>query len=122
MYSGGRNEKIVFALRMYEKGNISFDYPIQRQADQWDHLQKSLLIHSIIEDYPIPALYTTVQEKIYQVLDGKQRLTTILDYINDQYPLHPDTPIAVIEDEKYNLTGKVFSAAGRGTSRFNFFF
>lgn len=97
--------------KMMDKGTISFDYPIQRAGSQWDLLQKSLLIHSIAGDYPIPALYSIVQEEeingkkanVYYILDGKQRLTNIRDFVRNEYMLHIDTPSVVIDDEEYDL-------------------
>ena len=40
-----------------EKGALAFDLPIQRASGQWSLLQKSLLIHSMLAEYPIPPLY-----------------------------------------------------------------
>lgn len=103
--------------RMYENGKLSFDYPIQRQGGQWDHLQKSLLIHSLADDFPVPPFYSTVEKivlnekevDVYFILDGKQRLTNVFDYINLQYPLHIETPDAEIEDETFQLSGKYYN-------------
>lgn len=95
--------------KMFEKGSISFDYPIQRPSGQWDLLQKSLLIHTLSYDFPVPALYTIVEEKVYKVLDGKQRLTNTIDYLNDGFKLHPETPDTVIDDETHEIAGKLFS-------------
>jgi hypothetical protein len=95
--------------RMYQNGKISFDYPIQREGGQWDHLQKSLLIHSLADDFPVPSLYTISEEKVYFVLDGKQRLTSIIEFLNDEYPLHEETPSAEVEEETFELAGKLFS-------------
>lgn len=95
--------------RMYQNEKISFDYPIQREGGQWDHEQKSLLIHSIADDFPVPALYSISEEKVYFVLDGKQRLTSIIEYLNDEYPLHMETPSAEIEEEEHEIAGKLFS-------------
>lgn len=103
--------------RMFENSKLSFDYPIQRQGGQWDHLQQSLLIHSLADDYPVPPFYSIVEKKlmgdkevdVYFILDGKQRLTTVFDYINLQYPLHLETPNAEIMDDYYQLEGKYFN-------------
>jgi hypothetical protein len=104
--------------RMFENGKLSFDYPIQRQGGQWDHLQKSLLIHSLADDYPVPPFYSTVVNEmieedktmdIYYILDGKQRLTNTFDYINLLYPLHQDTPNIEIEEEQFEISGKYFN-------------
>ena len=42
-----------------EKHTLRMDHVIQRQSGQWDgdKLKKSLLIHSILANYPIPPLY-----------------------------------------------------------------
>lgn len=90
---------------------ISFDYPIQRAGGQWDMLQKSLLIHSVACDYPIPPLYAlanneVVGEKetqIYYILDGKQRLTNLRSFIQNEYRLDIETPTFKLEGEEYSL-------------------
>lgn len=94
---------------MVEKGTISFDYPIQRSGDQWDQMQKSLLIHSICDGYPIPPLYALIVDKVYYILDGKQRLTNIIDYINNIYETHEDTPSCHIFDEGFSIDERLFS-------------
>jgi Protein of unknown function DUF262 len=104
-------------IKMVDKGTISFDYPIQREGSQWDNLQKSLLIHSLAEDYPVPALYSITNEEeidgktvnVYYILDGKQRLTNIRDFVKGEYALHEETPNAVIDGVEYELAGKTFS-------------
>jgi hypothetical protein len=94
--------------RMYEKGTISFDYPIQRKGEQWDSWKKSLLIHSLMDRYPVPSFYSIKDEDIYFILDGKQRLTTIFNYINNKFKLHKDTPMASIDGETFDVSGKTF--------------
>lgn len=106
-------------VSMVDKGTISFEYPIQREGSQWDLLQKSLLIHSLAGDYPVPALYSITeplpaeegkkQKDLYYILDGKQRLTNIKSYVNGEYFLHVDTPNVMIDDEEYVLSEKAFS-------------
>ena len=101
------------------KETLNFDHPIQRQSAQWTNLQQSLLVHSILANYPVPAIYV---EKIdstdtddkgkaiykYSVLDGKQRMTTVFSFINGEYALNEETPVAEIEGESYALSGKSF--------------
>ncbi|KEK23863.1 DUF262 domain-containing protein [Bacillus gaemokensis] len=108
-------------MGMVNKGTISFDYPIQRAGGQWDLMQKSLLIHSLAGDYPVPALYSLIEKQmmevkgkekevsVYLILDGKQRLTNISGFLNDEYALHEETPSVEIDDEEYVLAGKHFS-------------
>ncbi len=108
--------------KMYENKIISFEHPIQRSGDQWDISQKSLLIHSILEDFPVPALYSKAEEatidgevkNVYYILDGKQRLTSIISYLNNEYALHKDTPNAHVYGKEYNIANKKFDDLEEG--------
>lgn len=95
---------------------ISFDYPIQRAGGQWDELQKSLLIHSVACDYPVPPLYALAQKEIvddkevqiYYILDGLQRLTNLRSFILGECRLDENTPIFKIEGQEYDLARHKF--------------
>lgn len=103
--------------RMEENGTVRFDHPIQRAGGQWKSLQQSYLIHTAGSKIPIPPVYAVsylenVQEKelpVRYVLDGKQRLTTLFSFINDEWALDNMTPEIVIEHESFDVAGKVFS-------------
>ena len=101
------------------KETLNFDHPIQRQSAQWTNLQQSLLVHSILANYPVPAVYVEKTDSAetddkgkaiykYSVLDGKQRMTTVFSFINSEYALNEETPVAKIEGETYELAGKTF--------------
>lgn len=102
-----------------EKETLSFTHPIQRQSAQWDNEQQSLLIHSMLANFPVPAVYVHKTESIevdvkgkhsynYSVLDGKQRMTTVFSFINGEYALSEDIPDVEIEDVTYEIAGKYF--------------
>ncbi|MEC0709726.1 DUF262 domain-containing protein [Bacillus haynesii] len=111
-------------MSMIARGTVRFDYPIQRSGGQWKLLQKSFLIHSAAQGYPIPPLYFVgdketidVQKKgqvvqelvtVRYVLDGKQRLTNLSEFIKNEYKLDPDTPEVKIDGMEYKLGGKFF--------------
>ncbi|MFJ8528425.1 DUF262 domain-containing protein [Bacillus sp. NPDC094106] len=67
-----------------------FNDPIQRNA-VWSIEKKSLLIVSILEEVSIGEIKTQAirkhRKKYRNVLDGKQRLTTIRDYVRNRFAL-----------------------------------
>lgn len=98
---------------MVSKGMFSFDNVVQR-GYVWNKSQKSNLIHSIIEDYPIPAVYAKKDGKVYDVLDGKQRLSTIASYMSDEFALSKLDAVSIETDTssesvKFHISGKKFS-------------
>jgi hypothetical protein len=66
---------------------LRFDLTIQRNL-RWTHEQKSALIESILLGYPIPPVYTLKSEdNSFWLLDGKQRLSTLISFRNDGFEL-----------------------------------
>ncbi|MED5094494.1 DUF262 domain-containing protein [Bacillus safensis] len=110
--------------RSIQNNKILFDYPIQRADGQWNSLQRSLLIHSIAQGYPIPPVFFLGEDgviytekngehkeeivKLRKVIDGKQRLTNISNFLSNGYSLDKATPEVFIEGEKFLLAGKSF--------------
>lgn len=84
-----------------ENGNIVFNHPMQRKPGQWDLEQQSLLIHSILANFAVPQTYALQMFEgdydSFSVLDGKQRLTTIYEYMQDSFKLSKDTPTVNIQ-------------------------
>jgi len=90
-----------------DKGTVKFDNAVQR-GYVWDQSRKSLLIHSMIEGYPIPPFYATKEDNIYSMLDGKQRSEAISKYINNQYELIGLPEVALESDETMDVNGLTF--------------
>ncbi len=68
--------------------------PYQRDSNVWSTSQKALFIDSIINGYLIPSIYIestarhdTKTHTRWSVLDGQQRLTTILEFADDKIKL-----------------------------------
>lgn len=102
--------------KWYEKNNLMLDHPVQRSGSQWGLLQKSLLIHSMLAGYPVPPLYLLKSKKgqdtIYDALDGKQRVTSIFDFIEGGYALHGGTPEVEMDGTVYDLANMTFEELG----------
>lgn len=98
-------------------GTITFDNAIQR-GFVWDKKRMSLLIDSIIRDYPIPPIYTIrTDEKImvrgkevsvYDCIDGKQRSTTLRMFLNNEFKLEGLEPITLTDGTEIDINGKVY--------------
>ena len=97
-------------VNQMEKGKVNYDNAVQRSL-VWDIEKKSLLVHSMIYGYAIPAMYFTRDESgVYDSLDGKQRSNTISEYLRDEFALSTDTP-AVVDDNgcMEDVSGLYFS-------------
>lgn len=68
-------------VNMYENGEIILRPEYQRYF-RWTAEQKSKLIESILIGLPLPSMFVAQDEKgNWEVVDGMQRLSTILDYM-----------------------------------------
>jgi hypothetical protein len=98
-------------MQKVEKEQVLFNHPMQRKSGQWDTNKQSLLIHSLLADYPVPPLYSVQDEgdtSKYSILDGKQRLTIIRNYMKDEFAL-TDVPEFQIDGVDYEISGLKFS-------------
>lgn len=87
-----KTRTVQSVVRDIKKGKIIVDTGIQRKQDQWDKKRKSLLILSAIQGIIIPGLFAkeTVNEKnevIWEILDGKQRVTIFTAFLSDEFKL-----------------------------------
>ena len=69
----------------------------------WKLKQKSELIESILMGIPLPMIYFFEGENgVIQVVDGKQRLTTLFEFLNNKYPLsHTLSILKDLRGKKY---------------------
>ena len=105
-------------VKMIDKETISFKNVVQRSF-VWEKHRMSELIWSIIMGYPIPPIYAERGEsaddkvKVYDVMDGQQRNTTIYKYLKDEFALTELKPIPYLDENgdecTINISGKKFS-------------
>ena len=89
-------------LRCEERGTLVLDPDFQR-SDVWKKKDQSELIESILIGIPIPLIYLFEDENgKRQIVDGKQRITALKKFINDDFAL---SKLSMLSD----LSGKKFS-------------
>ena len=90
------------SLKEMLNGVIDLKPKFQRR-DRWNKKQQSKLIESIIMAVPIPPIFLAEEEyNQYSVMDGKQRLTAISQYLNDEFALIGLTDWGELNKKKYS--------------------
>ncbi|MFQ2114498.1 DUF262 domain-containing protein [Aeromonas veronii] len=100
-----------------QRSNIDFSPSYQRKGGVWTSKSKSYLIDSIINGFDIPKIYladfsysnSTLNEKFlpYAVIDGKQRLLAIFEFLDDKLALSNE--IVFYSDTNVDLRGLRYS-------------
>ena len=98
-------------------GTIRFDNAIQR-GYVWDKKRASLLIDSVLREYPVPPIFTirtegkiTVRNKevsVYDCIDGKQRSTTFKLFMENAFRLEGLEPIIQSDGSEIDINGLTF--------------
>ncbi|MEO2126847.1 MAG: DUF262 domain-containing protein [Christiangramia sp.] len=85
----GKDNLSAFQLyRKFHKGIIKLDPDFQREGNVWSPKQKSELIESIIIGIPLPILYVKENKSgEWFIIDGRQRLSTIFDFMDNKFQL-----------------------------------
>lgn len=104
-----KNSTIMFLYS--ESEEIRLDPPYQRMGGVWTKEKKQLLIDSILNDYDIPKIYFHLYDvKVdhdngynYAVIDGRQRLETIWEFIEGKFCLSSD--FTYQKNSEINLSG-----------------
>lgn len=92
----------------YQLKKYTFDPPYQRDMNVWDDSQKSFLLDTIFKNFPIPPIF--LEQKIdadtgitnYDVIDGKQRLTAIIGFIDNKISLPKEFGNDIYGDDRLN--------------------
>ena len=116
MKTASKERTLQWICNQHKKGNISFSHKLQRPVGQWNPRMKSLLIHSLLSGFPVNPIYIVDEGGTLYTLDGSQRTSTCISYINNEFALSKDTPnvfIQVTEDgesisKEYEIAGKKF--------------
>jgi hypothetical protein len=76
---------------LYKRGLLVLDPPYQRRS-VWNRSYKEYFVDTVLLNYPAPAifLFEDISDDgvgTYAVVDGKQRITTIAEFIEDTFPI-----------------------------------
>lgn len=111
---------VQYLYDLIKKGKIVLEVPFQRKQI-WKPDQASSLLESIIMNVPIPPLYFAEEESgNWLVLDGLQRLSSILNYYDNEFPLSKLEVLTELNKKKYkDLPPKAKSLLDDGMLRVN---
>ncbi len=84
-----------------EKKTVILDPEFQRHQ-VWTTKQKAELIESILMGIPLPLIYLAEDRKgNLQVIDGRQRLTALFEYLNDDFTLQSLSIMGHLKGKKF---------------------
>ncbi len=114
MKTSSKERTLQWICNQHKKGNISFSHKLQRPIGQWNPKMKSLLIHSLLSGFPVNPIYIVDEEGILYTLDGSQRTSTCISYLDNEFALSKDTPNIVLQSkEDGELISKEYEIAGK---------
>lgn len=104
----GNRQTISWFIDLYRRGLLALDPPYQRRS-VWTQRYREDFVETILLGYPAPSLF--LHEEIdseggqtYAVVDGKQRLTAVFDFIGDEYATRDDVEVKIPSE----LRGRYF--------------
>lgn len=114
MKTSSKERTLQWICNQYKKGNISFSHKLQRPIGQWSPKMKSLLIHSLLSGFPVNPIYIVDEGGILYTLDGSQRTSACISYLNNEFALKKDTPnIEITSNENGETIIKEYEIAGK---------
>lgn len=109
-----RTNSVAYLYRL--RGAIQIDPVYQRQGEVWSIAKQRLLIDSIINKFDIPKIYFHEHASPleidgrrirYSLIDGRQRLEAIWDFIDGRFTLADD--FVLLKGNSTEAAGKTYS-------------
>jgi hypothetical protein len=99
-------QDITWLLDLHRNKQLDLEPPYQRRS-VWTRRDKQFFLDTIFRDFPSPAifLHKSINDDgsaTYHVVDGKQRLQTILDFVDDKLRLAKDFGDVRLDSTKWS--------------------
>jgi hypothetical protein len=89
-------QNLAFFYDLYSRGLLDLDPPYQRRSI-WSQRFKDFFIDSVLNNCPAIFLYEEISPAgtaKYHVVDGKQRLLTCFEFVENRFPVYEQSTIA----------------------------
>lgn len=99
-------QTIAWFVDLYHGEQLDLSPPYQRLS-VWNLEYRQYFIDTIMRNYPSPQVFLDVEitdggRTLYHVVDGKQRLSAILDYLNDEFSTSQKHSGVTLGDKYYS--------------------
>lgn len=99
------NQDVSWFLDIYDKGQLDLDPPYQRRS-VWSPQDRRYFIDTILNNYPAPPvfLHKTLDDNgkaTYHVVDGKQRLQTIILFRDNKVAIPRDFADVALQNKRW---------------------
>ncbi|MGL5891255.1 MAG: DUF262 domain-containing protein [Bacteroidia bacterium] len=95
---------------IYNRELLELNPPYQRRS-VWNQEYKDFFIDTILQNYPAPAIF--LYEEInangiakYNVVDGKQRISTIIEFLENKFPVYEKAAITELRGKYFEELSK----------------
>lgn len=100
-----RPQDISWLLDLNKQGQLDLDPSYQRKS-VWTRNDREYFIDTILNNYPSPAIFlhkeiTRDENVMYHVVDGKQRLQTILKFVNNELKIPANFGNVNLQNKKW---------------------
>lgn len=113
-----QNSSVLFVYT--ERERIQLDPPYQRLGDVWTLEKRQLLVDSVLNGFDIPKFYfhkfggprlIEGKEYDYAIIDGKQRLSALWQFIDGEFALSSD--FEFLHDPEIRVAGLNYQQLGQ---------
>src|SRR5688500_8438633 len=88
--------------------------PQYQRRERWEVERQSELIESFLLYVPVPPIYLAEEEYgIYSIIDGKQRITAVSDFLNNAYALRGLEQFSELNGARFRDLPKTLQSALR---------